>query len=109
MPGYLARVAQVSPSRLDIASAAPLAPRELHQHAPGTALRVRCELTPAPVQAVRVQFPELLHPPGFGAHRLTVWRSFDVPPARAWSVLSDWRAPYISASGTGACRGRQRL
>ena len=117
MPGYLARVAQASPSRLHIGSVAPLAPCALHQHLVLLCacalrrheLRERCELTPASVQAARARFPELVHPPGFGAHRLTVWRSFDdVPPARAWSVLSDWRAPYISASGTGACRGRHR-
>lgn len=118
MPGYLARVAQVSPSRLDIASVAPLVPRALHQFLEVLLcacalskyeLRERCDLTLTSVQAVRVRFPELLHPPGFGAHRLTVFRRFDVAPARAWSVLSDWRAPYISASGTGACRSRQHV
>jgi hypothetical protein len=25
-----------------------------------------------------------------------------LPPDLSWQVLSDWRAPYISASGTGA-------
>ncbi len=55
------------------------------------------------MQAVRVALPELQRPPyGFGQHRLTVWRKFDVAPLRAWQVLADWRAPYITASGTGA-------
>jgi hypothetical protein len=64
-----------------------------------------CSDTPllAAMQAVRVALPELQRPPyGFGQHRLTVWRKFDVAPLRAWQVLADWRAPYITASGTGA-------
>ena len=54
-------------------------------------------------QAVRVALPELGPPPfGFGKHRVSVWRKYDVAPARAWEVLSDWHAPYITGSGTGA-------
>ncbi len=54
------------------------------------------------LQAARVALPDLTPPPqGFGRHRVTVWRKLDTSPERAWQVLSDWRAPYISLSGTG--------